>query len=1466
MTKRKQFASTESSSSQFSTTSTIDYEDLGDCNYVCEFCNATFWFSERLRSGPLNKPPKYTQCCRSGHVKLNFPLNPPEEIKSLFLDRRFMKNIRRYNSMFSMTSFGAKVDKSFKHQQGPYVFKVSGQISHNIGSLCPLPNKKPSFLQLYVYDTTNEVSNRLSYFSSAKKNPPSPDVVQTIKQILDTHNSLVKLFRIARDMHETTNAPNFSIRLFDTHTVHPYELPTSNTLGAIVQDDDPNAKEFDIIVRTKDNIPQRVNILHPSYMSLQYPLLFPFGEQGWNKNLRLTLPPGKGDKRLTMNMYYCFQIHDRINAYTLLLRGSKLFQQYLVDAYISIERNRLEYIESNQESLRSEFLSGVYDAISRGETEGHNIGQRIILPSSFTGGPRYMYKHYQDALAICRVHGKPQYFITFTCNAKWPEIIRNLRQFPLLSAEDRPQIIARVFQMKVESFITFLKEYKPFGVVAAELYTIEFQKRGLPHCHTLLWVTTPYKIELPSQVDNYISAEIPNRNIDPELYKIVTETLIHGPCSILNNNASCMRHGSCSKKFPKKYENETRFDDQGHIYYKRRQDSPSFEKNGYSIDCQYVVPYNRMLCLRFKAHINVEYCGWSMMIKYLFKYISKGADRIRYAISADPIGANRSNHHKNEPINEIKNFVDGRFICPHEASWRILNFPIHHRNPAVQSLSVHLEDKQNVTFGATTSLQNVVNNPYLKRTSLTEWLKNNAIDQSGRHLRYVDYLSEYKWDTNDKVWSRRKSKKTPSIGRLIYVHPSSGECFYLRLLLTHQYGCTSFKDIRTVSGILFPTYRAACENLGLLGDDREWAQAFEEASTWATASQLRLLFTHMLLYCEVSSPMKLWIEHWRQMKDDIVHDLCKDTDIEPNNIPELQLQQQILYELQKLLNSAGSSASLTEFGLPAPQGEFIELLDNRMLMEERCYDRSALRSKTEKMRAALNWKQTEIYNRVLESVFANKQIMLFIYGHGGTGKTFLWTTIINALRSEGKVVLPVAASGIASLLLPSGRTAHSRFRIPINITDESLCYVKKKTQLSRLLIETSLIIWDEAPMSDRLCLECLDRTLRDILDNPNIPFGGKSILLGGDFRQTLPVKKKSTKQKVIASSLPKSKLWNNFQVIRLTDNMRLRQPNMSNDERRTIENFSNWLVNIGDGTIGSNTLTTIADAKEIEIAEQYLLQHDENALNNLIRFIYDDNTLLSSNASAFSDKAIVCPKNITADEINQMVLDKAPGNAISYLSTDSLTPRANDRSDSELSYPDEYINSLKFSGIPPHHLILKVNTPIILIRNINQSCGMCNGTRMLITQLLPKVIEAIIITGTSIGQKVYIPRISFVHDDKELPFIFKRRQFPIKLCYAMTINKSQGQSLNKIGVYLPEHVFGHGQLYVALSRATSPTSLKILIKPEEGFPSNKTLNIVYSDLLNEIDIQQSTHIASTSGLTNDRNNITNNSNYSVFSD
>ena len=190
---------------------------------------------------------------------------------------------------------------------------------------------------------------------------------------------------------------------------HRYSVPAPSTLGCIIIDDESNCGRYDIVIQSKGGNAQRVSKLHLNYMPLQYPLLFPHGEDGWSPRLKVQNKTSASTKKLNVNMYYSYQIHPRQHIYSYVLESGRLFQQYLVDAYTCVEADRLDYILHHQEQLRSNYVSDLYDALSKGDRDNKVIGKRVYSPATFVGGPCYMYKHYQDALAICRVYGNPQF-------------------------------------------------------------------------------------------------------------------------------------------------------------------------------------------------------------------------------------------------------------------------------------------------------------------------------------------------------------------------------------------------------------------------------------------------------------------------------------------------------------------------------------------------------------------------------------------------------------------------------------------------------------------------------------------------------------------------------------------------------------------------------------------------------------------------------------------------------------------------------------------------------------------------------------------------------------------------------------------------------------------------------------------------------------------------------------------------
>ncbi|GJV90069.1 ATP-dependent DNA helicase PIF1-like protein [Tanacetum coccineum] len=550
-----------------------------------------------------------------------------------------------------------------------------------MGSLLPKKGIQPKYAQLYFLDTQNEVRNRTGAFiDKDKAEPVDEQIVSSLIQMLDEYSSVAKAFRMARDWCNTHNMIDFHLCLHsDRKITQQYNALTVSEVAAIIINDfGDGLPTRDIVVNSKDEGPKRISELHPSYMALQYPLLFP------------------------------------------------------------------------------------YD----------NVPTR-------------------DAMALCRSYGNLDLFITFTSNPKWPKIAKMLAYFPSQKAHDRPEVGTHIFKLKLTELLDGLTKKHVFGQSEAVVYVIEFQKRGLPHAHILLWLEEHSKCRTPSKIDDIFSVELPSPTYDPVGYKVVTEYMLQGPCGKDARYAACTNDGKCSKHFPKPFLAETYLDEEGYPHYRPR-------------------------------------------------------------------------------------------------------------------------------------------------------------DNKGR---------------------------------------------------------------------LYATFKDACFAYGLLNDDRGWTKALSEASLRALGPQLRDIFITIF------------------------------------------------------------GRSLTDFkDLPQPNPNLLTNKDNRLIWEALDFDIKKSKAEHEHLYLLLNPEHRLIYEDVVQSVHHKKGNFYFIYGPGGTGKIFLYQTIISRLRSERRIVLVVASSGIASLLLPAGRTAHSMFVIPLDLMENNMCGIKQNKQLAELMQEVQLIIWDEAPRTQRYAFEALDIT------------------------------------------------------------------------------------------------------------------------------------------------------------------------------------------------------------------------------------------------------------------------------------------------------------------------------------------------------------------------------------------------------
>ncbi|XP_075074581.1 uncharacterized protein LOC142162158 [Nicotiana tabacum] len=858
---------------------------------------------------------------------------------------------------------------------------------------------------------------------SEMNNELHAEIVNDLKQMLDDNNVLAKSFRMVAAL--------------------------------IVGDFEQTRSDRDIIVESQSGQLQRINELNASYLGLQYPLLFSYGENGYREDIPLNdIDDSTGGRKcVSTREYLSYKIQERKDKVPTIVSARRLFQQFLVDGYTMMESSRLRFIRLHQKQLRAHFYKGLQDAVLHGNIEPSSQGQRVILSSSFTGGARYMLQNYQDAMAICKWVGYPDLFITITCNPKWSKIIIFVESRGL-SPEDRPDILTRFLMIKD------LRDNKVFGEVKA----VEFQKRGLPHAHILLFLRNKYPNV--ADIDGIISAELPDKKVDPHDYNVVTNFMMHGPCGAARKSSPCMQNGRCTKHFPKKFVSSTTIDEDGYPIYRRRDDGRTAKRVGIELD-------NR------------------------------------------------------------------------------------------------------------------------KKIDLAEF-----------PLKFV-------WKQNLKRWEKRTSAF--SIGRIFFVPPGSGEQYYIRLLLNVIKGPKSYDELKRINGCDHETFRDACYALGLLDDDKEYVDAIMEASNWGMTSYLRQLFAMLLLSNLMSRRERVWQATWHLLSEDILH-------------------------------------------------------------EER--------------------------------------------------------TILD-------------------------HPAHSRFVIPLNLTEDSTCNIKQGTPLANLIVKAKLIIWDEAPMMHRYCFEVLDKTLRDILrfkdaSNLDRPFGGKTIVLGGDFRQILHVIPKGTRQgNEIGTHL---------------------------DELRV---FSDWILGIGDGMVG----TSVDGYEKVQIPDDLLIKQSDNLISAIVESTYLDFKSRCSDIGYLQQRAILAPTLDMVESINEYMISLNESSEKSYLSSDTICSSDHTYSALEHIHTPEFLNTIKCSGVPNHALTLKVGIPVMLLRNIDQTAGLCNGTRLIITKLGNQVIEAKVLSGQMAGQKVFISRMTLTLSDARIPFKFQRRQFPIVVSFAMTKNKSQGQLLSHVGLF-----------------------------------------------------------------------------------
>lgn len=749
-------------------------------------------------------------------------------------------------------------------------------------------------------------------------------------------------------------------------------------------------------------------------------------------------------------------------------------------------------LPSQQAKYRMGRKCAIEDQIHNGGNVA-DASQPMLLPSSFVGSAKWYHMLYLDALTLPQRYHCPDLFVTFTCNPKWPEIVREIPRGQ--SARDHPDIVARVFWLKFKTMMEDIVVHKIFGEVQGYVWRIEWQLRGLPHAHLLIILTKAISSTL--DIDAIVSAEVPDPAMFPELFSIVSEFQVHTPCD-QDPCASCRdnKKKQCKRRFPKDMSRETVMMGNKFPKYRRRGLHQCVIKDRIVSD-DWVVPFCPFLSLKYRAHINVEIASSLKSFKYVYKYVLKPPDSAVIA------------------INEIQQHLSGRLLSAAESVWRLLNLPLHKEYPAVMRLHIHLPNEHTIIFDPTMDVDDIHQAAASTTSTLLQWFDLNHLDPTARVWLYSEIPEHFVW--HEERWVRRRRSK--QLGRIFSISARNQELFALRRLLTVVRGATGWEDLLLVDGHCYESFQAACAARGMMDDDGDIIAAFNElASSSCSVDNNRQQFALMLLNRQC--------QNVPQFFEMMLHHLCDDEIVNPHNSAVA------LWSIQNIMLSFGRSLSDADYGVRLPPRPENVALPSSSSIQWPAYAQDDCDSQRDACVSMFTTEQQHALDSVMSSINGITSGNVFaVLSSAGCGKTMWVQGLTWTLRAMGFHVLNVAASALAATLLPEGCTAHSAFRIPIPTTSASYCGVKGAAR--EMIRQCKCICYDEVSMVGKEVAECLNRFLQDVMQN-ELPFGGKVVVFLGDFKQLMPVEP----GRKYPATVKNCSWWCQCQVMRFTKNFR----------------------------------------------------------------------------------------------------------------------------------------------------------------------------------------------------------------------------------------------------------------------------------------------------------------------------------------
>ena len=1096
----------------------------------------------------------------------------------------------------------------------------------------------------------------------------------------------------------------------------PYKFPRSAASAAV------------IVQRTGVTEQRQILNFTAEYDRLVYPLLFTDPNSGFGK-----LPDDpKGFPGLRV-MFKCFLFQPPEESFCH--QSGLLMEELIADTYGRYFDSRLTYVYNRVRQMIRE------DEVGR--DDNLRFGRRLFIPASVPGSKAYFHKLNYDAAALTLKLGNCSWFLTVTCNPRWLDLYSmGVADYALDSFS-----VARIFKLKVQQLMKILKSRSILGRITGYLYRYEYQNRGLPHVHILLWTDTD--VDDPEIVNRYVTAELPPLNKDDE---------------------SIERWRSLAQKYQEHHHSKRcGFPQTGKCCYHYPHDPVPFtvpygrrmQLRRRKVEDANIVPYNPELLNLLRCNMDLEVVSSTQCPAYTLKYTSKDS-------SHSDIRTHTAKYHGKEVDDDIHYWMATKITGTAECVMDLLGCDRYGISPTVIMLSLHLQNRRVFIVDEDDP------EPKPKGLSDIERYFRRPLDTIFDDVTMLQYYEQFAigsrtntyQDEGDLTHSNRLyvapyDESNRKVARFKNYMPSSGELYYLKVLLTHI-PARDYDSLYQYEDVRYDTYHQVAIARGLVPAEHDGIVCIKEAITMKlTPAAVRGMCAILIRdgYLHVSQLSRVNILAYLTQ------------DIAEGQEPEHQMT--ILKQtLGSMVHDQGDDPGAYKLDYDGTE-EPLQLEETAMPLSE---------------------EQQGVITGITRHLAQSKGALLYLQGRAGTGKTHTVRQLIRQLHENGLTVTPCGSTGIAASQYQGGQTIHKCFNFGVEdgVEDRGVftSTVGRNTIHASRLLSTDLFIFDEASMITPDLLDRVDQTMRFIDDGGVHRFAGSNILLVGDFLQLPPVIA-NTRAPVMDRLLLTSDMWISVQAFALTRPMRCPD-----------EIYHQFLTEVANGRL--ETFTRWSEVPGITVTYE---------LEEAYRFIL---TRAPPNTPYPLDQLWIAGTNSVVNSINHILQHRrlvgtTTTDAIAWHTVD--TPSSTDNTltpNMALVYLDAYEDA----SMPPPKLTLAKHDPVFLLRNLDTKSGLVKGMRASIQDIA--ATGRFVTLTKKTGEDVTLPRICF--RGKLNGAGFTRRQLPVRLAYAGTVHRSQGETLTRVVVDLRRSFWEHGQLYVALSRVRNPDGCMILLPRPETVP------------------------------------------------